>query len=471
MNNSDNKWIDKIRDELINYHPECNATDWNTLKKSLPANTIRHKLSKFVINWIKSLLFIIIPATTIFVIYLYKNDTNISQHKTTPISKNIKKNNKIIKQSKVYISKEKSKTEIKKNSNETFTYSTNSKQLKKKIKEKTNSKNINKNKKLIKHAIFANKITKKSNNLPQSINPDLKKNTIKQITTNNYTKQVQSENITINKMIPIIGTLKAVKQNYSKEPIGFDNSEKIKLQNDTNSLFIYTKDTIKNKLKENNSTAKSANKKQLPFLIGPMASFKYITNINPKYESKINFSGGLTFEKFITQNSSISIKPQFLIDKFKYTKINPNDSTTISHPINSGDSTIIQNDKQSINHQIEETSTLELFYFDFPVIFNYYIIEQKQNRLALSAGISNKYIFSIKENNKHLTNKFYLSQAVTFGIIYNRKSNENLFFNIEPFVTIPIRKIKPENYSWISFGININILFKINRKNRDIKIK
>ncbi len=157
---------------------------------------------------------------------------------------------------------------------------------------------------------------------------------------------------------------------------------------------------------------------------------------------------------------------------FKYIETTPGD--TIIIPNNSDDSLNTPNQQivttnlptVTINPPTKTEHSLELLYLNFPVEFNYYILNKRKSRMALTAGMSNKYILSISKDGtkQELSSKFYLAQAATFGAIYKRQINKNLFFDIEPYVTVPLRKIEPGNYSWTSFGIKVNLLFNVDRK-------
>ena len=513
MSKSDNKWVDKVRKELTGYSPEYNAADWAALEKSLPVAKGWFGLPKTISNWIKGALIVILPTIAILSVYLYSTDTNSSENKITPVAETVVKN-KIDEQPQVSVLSESTGTKEKQTINNVADSKTVNQKSDKKVtknkairSEKTKPVSNNKNPK--ENAASVSK-TKEIKNNPTQLNTSDYSNK-KNSTTNKTTKKdnIKQEQPDNNVAIKTTATTakqssKSTTQNSSANSTALsENSTKTANQtnsstsrvnsdkkNKTAGKTIAATSAVKtskskktgkrkkssykkNKTRKSNSgkrnrsknTAKKPpkNRQPLPFFIGPSGSAEFAINPEP-YNSKLNFAGGITFEKFITKNSSLSVTPEFFAGNFKYTETIPGDSIITPNP---GDSLHAENPPTiTVNPPVKKENSLKLLYLDFPVAFNYYILNQKQNRLALFAGVSNKYILSIDKNGEkqQLTNKFYLAQSATFGAIYKREINKNLFFDIEPYVTIPLRKIKPENYSWTSFGIKVNLLFNVGRK-------
>jgi len=515
MSKSDNKWVDKIRRELNGYSPEYNAADWAVLEKLLPVAKGWFGLPIAISNWIKGSLIVIIPAIAILTIYLYSTNLNLSENSISTDSKIVVENNFNKKcQDSVQIESNTttsrqivnsvSNNQIndqqfnQKNSNKketvtrnikTVSENKNTKESEFSISETTEIKNIQEQSNASVSSKKRNRITDET--IKSDRKKQLKPNKDPTINTaGTATKQsqkntmqnsdtslsIQSENtVKINTNDKTNSPSTAISQNKNSKIAGKTIVETTaaktskakqsgKKKKNSNRKKRRWKNNIigKRNISRNKAKKPPVNKKQLPFFIGLSGSVNYFANPKP-YNSKINFAGGIILEKFVTKNSSLSLAPEFFAGNYKYTGTISGDTT---NNLNAGDTLLVAKSPTIENSSIEKMNTLKLLYLDFPVAFNYYFLNKKQYRLALFAGVSNKYILSIEKNGKkqQFSNKFYLAQSATFGVIYKREINKNLFFDIEPYVTIPLRKIKPENYSWTSFGVKVNLLFNVNRK-------
>jgi hypothetical protein len=510
MSKQDNKWVDKIRQELTDYSPEYNAADWAALEKLLPVAKGWFGLPKTISNWIKGALIVIVPTIAILSVYFYSTDTNSSGNKITPVAKTVVEN-KIDEQLQISVPDRSISTKEKQLGNNISENKTKNQESDKKMVQ--GKEPITKNIKIVsdskkqketteivtkieeeKHNTIQSNISVYSKNKNRAENKEQKKDDAKQARPNQDSKAKEQSLRT------------SAQNNSTNSDMLFKNSNEVKTSNKTNPLTASVNLNTKNKGAGKNNTATKTDKKNktstshktgkkklynksknwkskrggkqkisrnkakktpknrssLPFLIGA-SGFVELT-INPKpYNRSLNYAGGIKFEKFITENSSLSVTPEFFIGNYKCTETIPNDTLIIPNP-NASDT--LHPTTMTLIPSFEKVNTLKLLYLDFPVAFNYYIFNQKQNRLALFAGVSNKYILSIDKNGEQqqLSNKFYLAQSAIFGAIYKRQINKNLFFDIEPYVTIPLRKIKPENYSWTSFGVKVNLLFNVNRE-------
>lgn len=516
MSKPDNKWVDKIKRELEDYSPEYNAADWAALEKSLPVAKGWFGLPKAISNWIKGALIVIVPAVTILAVYFYTSDSNLSENKISPVTETVAEN-RINKQpeipartksdilktkqtisgvsersadvqqsdkktvSKIEATAEKTKTVLENEKSEKVTTS-----VPKTIEKESNQAQSNTSVLSNQKNNSANNTTKKDSagQIQSNKNRAIKtagttmqsSNTTAQNSAVNSTTQSENTTGTTNKTNrststgntntknkatgKTVAATTAVKTSKAKKAKKRGNKKKSSTQKHKTR-----KSSNSGKRNRSRNTAKKPpkNRQSLPFFIGPSGSAEIAINPEP-YNSKLNFAGGITFEKFITKNSSLSVTPQVFSGKFKYTETTPGDSIITPNP---GDSLHAEKPPTiTVTPPVENTYSLNLLYLDFPVAFNYYILNKKQNRLALFAGISNKYMLSIEKNGEkqQLSNKFYLAQSATLGAIYKRQINKNLFFDIEPYITIPLRKIEPENYSWTSFGVKVNLLFNMNRK-------
>ncbi len=512
MSKPDNKWVDKIRSELTSYSPKYNATDWAALEKSLPVAKGWFGLPKAISNWIKGALVFIVPAVTILAVYLYATDTNLSENKISTATTTVVDNK--IDESQISVPAETNSAKAK----QTVSGISENKTGTQKPDKKITSKNIatteqvaaSENKKTVERKTSVTKTLEKESIQAQastSVSSNKKNTTTDKSTKKDNIIQGQSDNNVAIKTTAtnVKQSSKTTTQNSSANSTALtENSTKTANQTNSSTSTVNSdkknktagktiaattaattskskktwkknkSSNKKNKPRKNNRSGKRnrsrnkakkppRNKQPLPLFIGPSGSAEFTINPEP-YNSKLNFAGGITFEKFITKNSSLSVTPEFFAGNFKYTETIPGDSIITPNPPDLGDSLHTENPPTiTVNPPSEKDYTLKLLYLDFPVAFNYYIFNKKQYRLALFVGVSNKYIFSIEKNGEkqQLTNKFYLAQSATFGAIYKRQINKNLFFDIEPYVIVPLRKIKPENYSWTSFGVKVNLLFNI----------
>jgi hypothetical protein len=114
--------------------------------------------------------------------------------------------------------------------------------------------------------------------------------------------------------------------------------------------------------------------------------------------------------------------------------------------------------------KIETPHNLKLIYVDFLLVYTQYFIYEDFQRFGFSFGISNKYFLEAKfdGNEVSFNNKLYLAQSGQLGFRYQRRLNNGLFLDIEPFMEIPFRKVSDNNYNWNSFGVNIGFLFQTN---------
>ncbi len=519
MSKSDKKWIDKVRQELTNYSPEYNAADWAALEKLLPVTKGWFGLPKTISNWLKGTLVVIVPTAAILFAYQYKSNTAQSSV-NKPDLKSLMVNNSVTQEQLTglglmnerimeplnELKKEtKTKTKVLKNIGKDNNKKLDNRKL---DNINTNSRKQSLNNNLVQYENknkSATYVTHKSvlqvDSVLQSLPNEDSIQTISQATSKSSVK-IDSSAITIKNEInksdfvaidtiertTISNTDKKDSNNQTKINNTVKNSNGkvgVKKTNKSSNKRSTTKKHInkKNRTKRNKlrkyyrkiiKTKKPLNnKKTLPLLIGSSFSVEYITKTAP-YNPHTGFSGGAVFEKFITNNISLAITLQLFTGSFKYIKTTPADTIIIPNNSNLDDSLNIPNQQivttnsptVILNPETKTEHSLNLLYLNFPVEFNYYILNKRKNRIALTAGISNKYILSISKDGtkQELSNKFYFAQSTTLGVIYNREINRNLNFNIKPFVNIPLYKINPENFSGTSFGVNVNLLFNINKK-------
>ena len=503
MSKSDNIWVKKIQEKLTNYSPEYNASDWDALKMNLPKPKGWFGFSKPTLNWLKVIVFV--SATGIAAFFIVKSFPETDNYDTNKIEISEINN---------------SQKEIRANSDSVEIIE--SIQAKKQHQTSLKSKNDYRILDAEKSGNSSQKVeSEKSVAFKQNADDSLNKlEPENKNSADSISKNLVSKNILDSEQKDLVGGSSNSKNNFNDKPAikqltnKSDNtlsdgiiekdetSTQIKSATKSNSTqpnnletkSISKKDSnfkVKKKRKKNNrktgatnyaarnssrrSKNKSSfkqksfnNKKEIkPLFIGVNSSLNYINNIQP-YQPKMNISGGLTFEKFISEKSSIELGVQLHINNHNYTELIHEDDSTItfiSVP-NPGDSipSLVENiDIKSI--EVEKSHSMNLVYLDFPLVYNRYFIIKKELKLGASLGISNKFFLSnkIDGNKVDMSKKFYFAQAGLIGLKYQQQINKNLNLSINPFVEIPFRNVLTQNTSWVNYGLNINILFQINK--------
>jgi len=445
MSKPDNKWVDKIKSELTSYSPEYNATDWVALEKSLPVAKGWFGLPKAISNWIKGALIVIIPAVTILAVYLYATDTNLSENKISTITTTVVDNK--IDESQISVSAESTGTEEKQTVNNIVDSKTVNQQSDKKVTKKNGATieqvAASENKKTVESKTSVTKTLEKESIQVQtstSVSSNKKNSASDKSTKKDNIIQGQSDNNVAIKTTAtnVKQSSKTTSQNSSANSTALSENS-TKTANQTNSSTSTVNSNKKNKTagktiaattatttskskktgkknsykknknrkssnsdKRNRSRNKAKkpprNKQPLPLFIGPSGSAEFAINPEP-YNSKLNFAGGITFEKFITKNSSLSVTPEFFAGNYKYTETIPGDSIITPNPPDLGDSLHTENPPTiTVNPPSEKDNSLKLLYLDFPVAFNYYIFNKKQYRLALFVGILSGAVGNFRSN-------------------------------------------------------------------------
>ena len=454
MNTQNNKWIDKVRKELTEYSPAYNDSDWKALKGKLPVPKGWLGLSKHFLNWLKV---IVIASVTITIVTLFiqpkTNNTNsgkATETETVEHEENISdvkdyQENGLVNQkitdgiidtktiSTPYENPDSSQNTVSRKASNSNQISGKRPEIKEttSISEGVQNDSIQQ-KKVIEKTVLPVNIENSFSNVPDLSGNETPKNIQNQIPEN--TK--------------ISSNSDSVSTNRENEKIIFDQEQPSNLKKENKKLFkeplIYIPKT--------------------PFLIGVTYIISFETGLAP-YQSKINaLNGGLVFEKFISDKSSVAIKPQIHTKNF-FNIIQKSD--TVPGSVVPGDSLGLppSGDKVIVTES-EVTHNLDLVYLDFPLIYTRYFVRKNSFRLAFSSGISNKYFLSIKDdgNSASLNQSFYLAQSGLFSFKYQKVWNNNLFLEVEPFVDVPFRKISDKNYRWTSFGVNVSLLFDVSKK-------
>jgi hypothetical protein len=454
MSTQNNNWIDKVKKELNEYTPVYNDSDWKALESKLHAPKGWMGLPKQLINWIK-VIFIATVTITAIVLFTKPETENTNSEKVIQ-TENTEKAEQ------VPVMPEYKGDSVKKDKNS---------------EEKINSEAVatpGAN-----PASSQNKSTKKvvKSNQSSGQQPESKKTEL----VSEQVKDDSDQNIPVAEKSDIstgidISTLilpdssgispQIIQNKVSENQPGLvdDNSEK------PNQDYQQI-----NNQQEQQGNVKKANKKlfkepllyipKTSFLVGATYAVSFETGMAP-FQSKINaLNGGLVFEKFLSEKSSVAFKPQVHTKNFFNNEIiqisdTVSNSTTVDslgNPVEKPEITVSEK---------EITHTLNWIYLDFPLIYTRYFLRRDNYRLALSAGISNKYFLSLKKdgNSVSLSQSFYLAQSGLINFKYQKVWNKNLFLDVEPFVSFPFRKITDENYQWTSFGVNVSFLFDVSKK-------
>jgi len=437
MSKQDDKWIEIVREKLDNYSPVYNASDWAKLAGKISAASGGHVwlLSK-LISSVKVILVSTLIITSVAVsTYLYtKKDT--------------KKNNKT------------TNTIINENKTGNITTSDNSKSESAKTKVLEIANNIDKN-------IIEKKGQNNSQTKKESGDNENKNNSTGVILTNKNLVPTPDNNNNLSKeekrtMIPYNGTTQTVKS--ANENRSFNQHNKQKERPDKTSFAKLTPATFiaDNKISTNrlttpirqNTMPATKTKKikehiEKPFYAGISYSGFY-TNNTEWQQNKYLSLFGLTFEKYIFKKISISFNPKLSVNGIatKHTDYEtPEDSLYTPVYIDSS-----------------EVYTSKLSFIEMPLLVNYNFYSGKKFNLLATIGVTSKYTFSssnnLSDDLKQYNNKFTFAQAGIFSIKYERKLNDNLFFDFEPFFEFPIRK-EPEIFNKNFYGFNLCLKFKL----------
>lgn len=509
MSKSDNIWVTKVREKLTGYSPKYNTSDWDALKMNLPKSKGWLGLPKPISNWLKVIVLASATGVAAFFIVKLVSETDNSDTDRIEISE-INNNQKEILTSSDSIELIES-TQAEKHKQTTLK-SENSSQI------LEVEKSVNSLQKVQQDKSFSPK---------QNVNENLNKSEIdKKISVDSTTKSTVEENILDSKLVPDAEQKSIVRDSSDSEnalndklvtkPLtnqsdktlsvgiiekdetakqinssGKSNLKQSNIQEANSKLGKDSNSEIKKKRKKNkrktstnnyalrNSSQSNKNKSSVkqksfknnkvvkPLFVGANTSFNYLNNIHP-CKSKINMSGGLVFEKFISEKSSVEIGLQLHIDNHSYTNsIDIPDSTyNTTYVLNPGDTLLTPVENLVINNtKIEKTNTMNMLYLDFPISYNRYFILNKKEKLAISLGVSNKYFlnYSINGSKISINNKFYFAQSGLVRFKYQRKINNNLFLDFEPFAEIPFRKVLDQDLNWNNYGLNIKILFQVNK--------
>jgi hypothetical protein len=557
MSKSDNKWVDKVRDELNNYKPSYNAADWEALKPNLPKANGWLGIPNTLLNWIKGAILVSAASALVFIglkIIDQKNSKNdfikdeITElvEETNPITSNLNKNN-----DESAISSENEINEVKKLNSNTVGASEEivlEKDKKTNQKRKTESLESVVEKNIPKQSLvavvpeplksnnnslnttdqypiekakpqnkaeepdgqkFADEIRRKKQNLVDNLIEDDPENEVsilpenmKNISESNESLTEKKRNDTheisenLNMNTPEGAESKITKDIEKGQNADFEvnnDSENIKQKLESPDSVIKDSTVSDNEINEekkanvsssetniapdsnsekNNSKKNKQTKKtkelaeKTPFYVGANGTFNYNYGLWP-YNSNVNISEGLIFEKVLAEKRTIALKPNFNINKFKHSESNIRTDTTIitSYELLPGDSVMsLVETPVYTDTKIETPHNLKLIYVDFLLVYTQYFIYEDFQRFGFSFGISNKYFLEAKfdGNEVSFNNKLYLVQSGQLGFRYQRRLNNGLFLDIEPFMEIPFRKVSDNNYNWNSFGVNIGFLFQTN---------
>ncbi|HSO87592.1 MAG TPA: hypothetical protein VLQ91_13640 [Draconibacterium sp.] len=455
MSTQNNNWIDKVKKELNEYTPVYNDSDWKALESKLPAPKGWIGLPKQLIKWLKVIFIASVTITAI--VLLTKPETENTNSGKVIQTENTETAEQIP------ATTDEEKTGLKNDINAVEII--NSESVATPLTNPVSSQN-----KSTKKVVTSNQ---SSGQQSESKKTELVSEPVKDDSNQNFKvleKSGLSAGIDISTLIlpDSSGISPQIIQNKVPE------NQQV-LANDISEKPNQDYQQINNQ-QEQQGNIKKGNKKlfkeplmyipKTPFLIGATYAVSFETGMAP-YQSKINaLNGGLVFEKFLSEKSSVAFKPQIHTKNFYDNEIiqisdtvagtaTPNDS--LGNP--SGKPEIIVSES-------EVTHTLDWMYLDFPLIYTRYFVIRDKYRLAISAGISNKYYLSLKNdgNSVSLDQSFYLAQSGLISFKYQKVWNKNLFLEAEPFVSVPFRKISDENFQWTSFGLNVSLLFDISKK-------
>jgi hypothetical protein len=455
MSTQNNNWIDKVKKELNEYTPAYNDSDWKALESKLPASKGWMGLPKQFINWLKVIVFASVTVTVIVLLIQPKTEsTNSEKASQTENTKPAEQFSVSTDAQRTNLIKEKKAEEIIKsdsvatppanlvssqNSSPKKVLNNNQSSGQKPepietalISEPVKDNSIDNSKVVEKPGLPAG-IDSSTINLPDSsviISPQITQNQVtenQQVSANGNYEKPKQDNQQIKNQQEQPGNIKKESKKLFKKPL----------------LYI----------------------PKTSFLIGATYAVSFETGMAP-YQSKINaLNGGLVLEKFLSEKSSVAFKPQIHIKNFYDNEIiQINDTVSNSTTV---DSLGIPVEKPEITVSEKEiTHTLEWIYIDFPLIYSRYFVRRDNYRLAISAGISNKYFLSLKNdgNSVSLDQSFYLAQSGLISFKYQKAWNKKLFLDVEPFASVPFRKISAENYQWTSFGVNVSLLFDVSKK-------
>ena len=505
MSKSDNIWVTKVREKLTSYSPQYNASDWDTLKKDLPKTKGWLGLPKPISNWIQVIL--LVSATTIAAYFIVKTylktdnsnvientkfessrEDNVLNNDSVEIQSSIHKNelekitreNKSNNQNLVAEESEKTVQTIPKEIDSTLNQnaainkrgkdSTNKSPVLTEISNPETATNSNKENFDIKKKVpdFSNSVNNQNKNSTSKL-PENKSNKVETASSNKKEAVVKQDNYSAKSNSKQTDNPKIESKSKKNSIVSGGKKNNVKSKK-SKSVNKNKSRTNKNKSSSKQKLSPVRKKEKNPTYLGVNTSLDYLNNIQP-YKSKMNISGGLTFEKFISEKSSIELGVQLHINNHNYSELIHEDDSTVSSSfvLNPGDSIPSLVEKiDIISIEVEKTHSMNLAYLDLPLVYNRYFIIKKEMKLGASLGISNKYFlnYKIDGNKVDMYNKFYFAQAGLIGLKYQQQINKNLNLNINPFVEIPFRDVLTQNISWINYGLNVNILFQINKTNK-----
>lgn len=474
MSKHSNNWINKVREELINYSPEYNASDWEALKGNLPKPKTTSFWTKSKLNLWKGILLIsgIAAITLVLLKTLEKPTVVVSESATehilsdTSVSRNSGKTNNdtpelISNQTPSDTSKEYS-----------VQYSqagqTNTQQ------EPANNNTVKANAEL-EHKATILKSTGSAiveTNTPEIretkesfVIKELNDNEIKQPLSKDSTKQhspprEEKKELNISQTKDFQQKQDAVvnKQEAQKIKLRGKKSKHSKKKRKSNGQNIYNT----GKKKVTGIKTKKIKTKQ-PFYYGLNSSLNHY-NVSP-YNATLKFSGGFTFERFISPRSSVEIAPKLHGGKFQFTETKTTYDTTMVTQQTIVDSIPVTEEHLNITENNSQTQhSTNLLYLDIPIYYNLYFTNSKTTSTGISLGLSNKYLLSYKTDSDEipLSQKLHIAQAGIIQLNYRRELNKKLHLRVSPFAEIPLQSSPEKIMNKTFYGIRFDLLFKVN---------
>lgn len=455
MNTLNNNWIDKVKKELNDYTPAYNDSDWKALESKLPAPKGWMGLPKQFLNWMKVIVFASVTVTAIILFIQPKtektNSENASLTENTEPAEQISvttdahqeglsnKKNDELKSNGLAVTPLTNPISSRNNSTKKVLNSNQTSDQKPELKETA----------LISESVKDNYIPDSKVVEKTGLNAGIDSSTLNVLdSTVIVDAQIFQNQVPENQQVP---------ENINSEKPNQENQQTNNQQEQPTNINKGNKKLFKEPLLYIPKTT---------FLIGATYAVSFETGMAP-YHSKINaLNGGLVFEKFLSEKSSVALKPQIHTKNFYYNEM-IQISDTIAGTAIPGDSLgTSPGEPEIIVSETEITHTLEWIYLDFPLIYTRYFVHRDNYRLAFSAGISNKYFLSLKKdgNSVSLDQSFYLAQSGLFSFKYQKVWDKNIFLDVEPFVSVPFRKISDENYYYTSFGVNVSLLFDVSKE-------